>query len=1244
MNKNKNYISTTPIHDIDFSGLHWIEASAGSGKTFTLSSLMVRILLEQYLPRQVIATTFTRAAAAELKTRIRKRLQESQRFFDARRSATAEENLAFAQQCSDPLQAKILGQFAHQVGYACERLKLIIDQLDELFVGTLDSFSQKLLREFAFESGKIEHAEITDQAKQYTRQLVHDILREWIQAQPQQLIDWLYISGELGRVDSYVEVVEKSLNFSNAQFKSVDVPTFSVVEFESALNQFVSTPSQHWEELQDYYLLDGAYYKLINKKAFGSDRFHGIFTTGLPRIIQQIRQQGVHIYFDQRILKDVEVLFLDSKGKPRTSIFNKCDQHIQDSFYQHPMIVSLKNILETKLKIQKDLKQFNTSLQFYLCQEVKKRLPQLLQQHGETTFSQQIRTLAEALQGEQGQKFAAFVQNRYPLILVDEFQDTNQDQDDMLASIWRHPKRYSQSCMIMVGDRKQAIYGFRGGDMLTFIKAHQDVQQKAGKFYQLIHNQRSIQPLVEVVDALFQRQPDFGEQVIYYPVQAGHRPHPALIDQSQENPQPLRWLNIPEKQPPHEQVAWQIRQLLNQSAQGQLYFAESSGSRALIADDIAVLSKNHDGLDQVQHVLERLNIRVNRPAKRSVFDSQIAKDVAAVLTAILAPYDEAKLKRALLSRLFSLTLKQLVDLQAQADGLSQYILEFDHVRELWLARNFLTAWQYLLQRFAVWQTVVASQSRDNERVVVNLRHLTELLSQHSGQYQGAQNLYHWYMTQVQKPSDREWELERKLSTAAGVQLMTIHQSKGLEFKIVFLLNADGKHSEPNKQLNFSTVEQLNPQTQQIEAQRVIAIHDKDNLPQADLDQHQLRLEAEQHRLWYVALTRASYRVYAVLQDHKGTSTTGLAFWKNQAQEFQHPASGEAVFLTECPKPIFSAVPETVTELQALPLPQKRFYPRVRTSFTGLAQHLSRQQAKDLLAEYSGEQQSAEDEWQPLMPMTQLSQERDKLPWIQRQFPQGTHAGNFLHGIFEHLDFQQNDSWHYEICRRFKNDDIYLWQQLLERYQQRSDLHVETTLEDCAVTEIQQWLTQILTTPIHGDFCLQQLEPAQHLAEFPFFMALSDQVFAVQRLHALFKEYGLYMPEFNPAESARYLNGAIDLVYEHQGRFYIADYKSNYLGDSLQDYNVLGIQQNMSQSSYWLQASIYLVALHRYLKTRLENYAIEQHLGGASYLYLRGMSAQAGFGSYYWRPEPEFILRLDAILGYTHVQNKVQKSA
>ncbi|WP_438837807.1 UvrD-helicase domain-containing protein, partial [Acinetobacter parvus] len=465
--------------------------------------------------------------------------------------------------------------------------------------------------------------------------------------------------------------------------KQVDLPVFSTVEFESCLHQFAATSSQYLQELQDYYLLNGAYYKFINKNAFAKDRFHFIFQTGLVRLAQQIQEQGINIYFDQNAFKDVDVLFLDSKGRARSSIFNKCDQSIQDCFYQHPLIQLLKDIWEMKLKIQNDLDQFNTYLQFHLCQQVKKRLPQVLQQKGETTFAQQIKTLSDALKGEQGQHFAVFVQARYPLILVDEFQDTNQDQDDMLASIWRHPQRYQKGCMIMVGDRKQAIYGFRGGDMLTFLNAYQDIMAKQGREYKLIHNHRSVKELVEVVDVLFQRQMDFGEQVIYDPIQAGSRPHPALIDKEQFNLAPLRWLQLQEGNEQATQVAWKIQSLLNQAHLQQLCL-DGEIRKAICEDDIAVLSRSHRQLDEVQYALEYLGIRVNRPSKRSVFDSKIAQDIGALLTALLHLYDEAKLKRALLSRLFGFDLARLLALEQSPEGLSHYIQQFDDIREMWL--------------------------------------------------------------------------------------------------------------------------------------------------------------------------------------------------------------------------------------------------------------------------------------------------------------------------------------------------------------------------------------------------------------------------------------------------------------------------------------------------------------------------------------------------------------------------------
>ncbi|MEG1157292.1 MAG: 3'-5' exonuclease, partial [Acinetobacter sp.] len=481
--------------------------------------------------------------------------------------------------------------------------------------------------------------------------------------------------------------------------------------------------------------------------------------------------------------------------------------------------------------------------------------------------------------------------------------------------VWRDAKRYSQSCMIMVGDPKQAIYGFRGGDMLTYNKARADVLSKQGQEYSLRHNHRSVNVLVEAVDALFQRQMDFGEEVIYSPVAAGVRPHPALVDAHGENHQPLRWLLLNDKKDEPIQVAWKIRDLLNQGIEEKLYLAEQSSPRYLIENDIAILSKNHDGLDKAQYELERLGIRVNRPSKRSVFDHQVAKDVGALLTAIMHPYDEAKIKRALLSRLLGFNLQQLMQLEAQADGLSQFIYDFDCIREMWLEKGFLTAWQYALNLFHVWKNVVATQSRDNERSVVNLRHLTELLSQHSEQYQGAQKLYHWYLKQLQSPAEREWELERKLSNEAGIQLMTIHQSKGLEFKIVFLLGADKDFREMNKTLNFSTVEHVHPVTGQVELQRVVAVNDKNLLDQNAIDQHNARAVAEQHRLWYVALTRASHRVYAMLQDQEGKSVNGLAFWRGQT--FVHAASADEVLLNEKPIQLQIKQIQAALPLQAL---------------------------------------------------------------------------------------------------------------------------------------------------------------------------------------------------------------------------------------------------------------------------------------------------------------------------------------
>jgi len=1223
-------VSYQPIRDIQFEGLHLIEASAGTGKTYTLSSLMVRIFLEKYLPHQVIATTFTRAAAAELKTRIRARLVEVQQFLEPFRNVLEADIYQFALQENDPLKQHVLQTFAPRIAYACERLKLVIDQLDELFVGTLDSFSQKLLREFAFESGKIERAQITEDAKAYTRQLIHDVLREWIQAQPQPLIDTLYMVGGLKNVDYFIGMVESSLNFSSAQFK---LPNFPEIEW-AQLQQWQQQAQQiELNCLAEYFNLDGAHYSHINGTSFRNHAFNKLFSESLPQLLKTLIEtenlQVFDTYFSSQ--RDAAFKFLDKLNEQK--IFKKCPVDISEGFYQHPTLLQLQRLLQSLQQTQQQFEQLQVYLKAYLCVEVKKRLPQILQQKGETTFAQQIKTLSDALKGEQGQRFSVFVQARYPLILVDEFQDTNQDQDDMLASIWRHPQRYQKGCMIMVGDRKQAIYGFRGGDMLTFLNAYQDIMAKQGREYKLIHNHRSVKELVEVVDALFQRQIDFGEQVIYDPIQAGERPHPALIDDHQINPAPLRWLQLADSKEQATQVAWKIQSLLNQAHLNQLYL-QGETRKAIDEDDIAVLSRSHRQLDEVQQALQHLGIRVNRPSKRSVFDSPIAQDVAALLTALLHPFDEAKLKRALLSRLFGFDLNRLLALEQSPIGLSDYMQSFDDLREMWINQGFLVAWQQCLNQFEIWQQLVITQSKDNERAVVNLRHLTDILSQHSEHVQGPQNLYHWYLKQLNSPSDREWELEHKLSSEAGVQLMTIHQSKGLEFKIVFLLGANKSPSNQSEALNFSTTEIQLPETGQIRTQRVVAIADKNFLQDTEINQHQQRAQAEQNRLWYVALTRASHRVYAVFEPEKGdkAKASALAFWKNQAEVFQHIYSADEACLQERPATLRTAKISQDLTLAAQPLPTQRFYARGKTSFSYLAQHLKHKANRmDRLANMDQNLQQAEDELELTQIIIDERPVSQPIAWIKQNFPKGALAGNFLHEIFELIDFQQPDTWVEEIRRRFKNTYQSLWSDLFSLYQQQFPEQLQA--EQLLYQWIAEWLQDVLATPLNGEFQLKQLIAGQYLSECPFYLSLSDRVLAMQRIQQLFEEYDIYMPELLEAKSARYLNGSIDLVYFDGQRYHIADYKSNYLGADQSDYDAEQIADSMSLSSYWLQAGLYLVALHRYLRVKLQNYNIAEHLGGASYLYLRGMNGQAQQGYFYWKPNDEFILRLDAILGY-----------
>ena len=1225
-----------PALNLPLKGIHLIEASAGTGKTWTLTALMVRLIVQGgYLTRHIIATTFTRAAAAELKLRIRSRFEEVAQLLK-RAIEQPENTLQQVQQNKALLEVSLLQSLGRdKYNHAYQRLRLALDSFDELFVGTLDSLCQRLLHEFAFDIGQYEQLSISEQSLQLSQQLMHDYLRQWRSQQDSRLIELLVLNNQLADVDAYQPIVNTALNFLSAQIQPVAAPGIDWQQLE-ALEQAVQQLDV--AELLPYLHEQGQFRPALHKSK-------SLFKTShvMAEVIESLKQGAVSHLMNVATDKDsLHINWLSSFDDNLDAQFTKANVVVRDQFLALPSVLVLQQVCRTYQYLTEQLRQMEAFLQFDIIRTVRERLPQLLSEKGETTFSEQMRLLAGRLQCEQGRVLAQLIQHRYPVALVDEFQDTNSDQDAVIATIWRQPAQSNPettpihpACLVMVGDPKQAIYGFRGGDMLTYQRARQIVSQQ-GLIHTLAENQRSIAPLVQAVDRFFQFQPDMGEGVLYQPVQASGRKKSLLREGEIHNPVPLRLIALQDKQDELQQTAWQIASLLQQSQQQQLQIKlDDQPARPLQPNDIAVLCRSNFELDDVQRVLHDFAIPVWRTAQRSVFAGGLAQDVAALMQVMLNPYHESLLRRAASGVLLNFSLNRLLQLDEQPDELAALQASFYEFGAVWQKQGFLAAWQQLLTHFTVWQQL--STQPEGERLIVNLRHITELLHQQSEKIKGQHHLLAWLMRQISQPGEREWELERRLSGQQGVQLMTIHKSKGLEFPIVFVPGLDVV-KKPKDGLIFFEHNQ----------QRMLGVSAREIAQQ---EAHNQRFEAEQRRLVYVALTRASVRLYITVKaDTDKPKATVLRYWLPQARE-QWIDSADLRIATTSIQPSMQDAPDfhyqqqdDIQPVYSLPLPGRPIQAWGETSFSKLVNHSQSQQALDATPEQVAAEQPPElvaiHDDEPTEPVQAIVGEvsldivepepalqvnpQDELDNFRFIFPRGANAGDCLHQILEQMNPRDERFWPVTF-------DRVLQQFAINRQLQRFG-HAPATHE-----QITNWFKHILHASLPQGATLAGLQPQAQVHEFEFHVALGQSYLNTRRIHQLLLQHNAQVAELNSSSFARYLHGFIDLLYEHNGRFYVADYKSNYLGDQLSDYNQQAMRDSMSEAGYWLQAALYMVALHRYLKVRLPAYQPQLHLGGAVYLYLRGMQAgnnsnSENYGVLYWQPDVQLVIDLDAVLG------------
>ncbi|MGL6017372.1 MAG: exodeoxyribonuclease V subunit beta, partial [Gibbsiella quercinecans] len=651
--------------------------------------------------------------------------------------------------------------------------------------------------------------------------------------------------------------------------------------------------------------------------------------------------------------------------------------------------------------------------------------------------------------------------------------------------------------------------------------------------------------------------------------------------------------------------AAQIRDWLSAGQAGRAWLVNGDERRAVQASDITILVRSRAEAALVRDALSQLAIpSVYLSNRDSVFDTPEAKDLLWLLQAVLAPEQERTLRSAMATGLLGLDAPALDALNRDERAWDALVNEFDRYRTHWLARGVLPMLREVMKQRHLAENLLASPG--GERRLTDVLHLGELLQEAAAQLDSEHALVRWLAQQIAQPNRQSDNQQLRLESDRHlVQVITIHKSKGLEYPLVWL-----------------------PFVGNFRLQQQVLYHDRSNFQalldlNADEDSKKWAEEerlAEDLRLLYVALTRSVYHCSIGIAPliHGNRKKQGETDLHHSALGYlvQAGNAGDAVYLQTCLQQLagdgiaFSLVEapdEQAWQPQqdaAVELAAKRFSRRVQdnwrvTSYTGLQQHgagLMQELLPRLDIDAAGEQaQQAEP---ALTPHT---------------FPRGAAPGTFLHSLFETLDFSQplDESW------------------LQEQLQQNG-------IDEQWLPVLAQWMQALLNTPLNdAGVTLAALAPQHKQAELQFYLPISRMLQA-HDLDALAKRYDPLSANCPPLDFQQVqgmLKGFIDLVFCWQGKFYLLDYKSNWLGESSAAYTRPAMEQAMAEHRYDLQYQLYTLALHRYLRHRLPGYSYPRHFGGVIYLFLRGVDAEhPGNGIFACRPAQELVEGMDSLFG------------
>lgn len=1183
------------LFETPLQGLNLIEASAGTGKTWTITGLYVRLILELGLNvEQILVVTYTKAATAELRERVRSRLSGMLAALDDGAS-------------EDEFCRKMLERLTGERESVARRLTLALRSFDEAAIFTIHGFCQRVLTESAFESGMAFESELTPDESEIIRETVDDFWRRETAGASGLWVKFLVDEGQTP--DVWREAIRAHLGkpfLALAPLPALPDPA----PFEDELHAAYQAACMVWRdegtEIAALLLKSGLHrtsYKLDKLPQWFAE-LDGYFARiepelATPPVLAKLTPEALAKGTTKNAVTPVHVFFDTCR--------RLCDA--AERLREHYKL----RLIDTKRR---------------MLQDCNAELPKRKGQRRLLSYNDLLNRLDAALRAEHGAHLANVVRERYRAALIDEFQDTDPVQYDIFRTIYAG----SGLPVFFVGDPKQAIYGFRGADVYSYLNAREAARAR----FTLATNQRSTPELLAAVNALFAHPPNpfLLESIGYLPVRAAEKKRPKLVvpDQGDE---PFRVFLIPDQGKPWSKgdgnqlaaqaTATEITRLLNLAAQGKARLTDGGFERSLSGGDIAVLVPSHRQGRLIQEALMQRGVASVRQGQDNVFATTEAMELERVLLAIAEPQREARITSALASELMGMDGAGIFALKSTESAWERLLEDYARYRELWQGHGFMPMFRCWFEESRVAERLLSY--RDGERRLTNLLHLAERLQVESREKSGLDSLLGWFSRALRDPdSGDEESLLRLESDAERVKIITIHASKGLEYAVVFCpFLWDGTLRQKNE--------------------TDACFHDpsQDHRPSLDLggpdfETHRALAEreklAEKLRLLYVALTRAVHRCYVIWGQVKGMETSALAWLLHAPAEITDDPLGrmEAIFKGISQAEIEKALrdfagrapaaigilplaidtarhapPRAVGKpLQALEFRRGRLRPSWRvTSFSALA---------------GGRHSEAPD--YDVAGETHAEAAADASIFA---FPRGATAGRCLHAIFEEWDFQSGDA---EALNRL----------------------ITRKLKAHAIAE--SWIPTVagmveatLNVPLNkGGLRLAHIGRDQRLVELEFTYPL--QSLELSGLRRTLSDPALGLPDAFAQASRNlgfetvkgYMKGFIDLTFEADGRFYLVDYKSNWLGNRLDDYVSPRLVEAMARAHYYLQYLIYCLALHRYLRLRLPNYAYERHFGGVFYLFLRGIAPPAETGIFRDRPRGELIEALDRLVSQTALRS------